>query len=352
MNTDKIVDFEYITIEDDEETKTKDNAPVLLPKGMMREDPKESDQPDIITKAELEAAERGEPTVISSSTSDDDDVFYNENDTEMKDDGRKWPGAKEARSIKIEGEDITEIDTLTQRRALKKEEQKAEKKKAKYQDLEEEMQAEKLASQRLLFGVQSDEDSDIEGEGVKEPRKPQIMDGGLYLWQFPPVMPPLHKANKPKNYSLVKDEPKDDDIVMTNVPVHDSRDKKPVDLTSDETGEGSAKMQQSENEEEPEGFVGKLIVRKSGKMQMDWGGMLFDVSTGIPVNFFRQAVLTEEDDEKKPDGYHGTAYGMGQIMGKFNAVPHFSEEETWHVPPSELPPWGVTAAPDGDEMAD
>ena len=79
-------------------------------------------------------------------------------------------------------------------------------------------------------------------------------------------------------------------------------------------------------------------------MQIDYGGMLFDCETGIPVDFLRTAVLTEMDDEKKPDGYSGTAYGMGQIAGKFVAVPKWSDEEEWVVDPSELPPWGVDAA--------
>lgn len=348
MNTDKIVDFEHLNINDEEEVKSKDSTPILLPKGMLREEPKEDNQPEIATTAEMEAAERGEPTVVTSS--DDDDLFYNDNDTEMKDDGRTWPGAKEARTVKIEGEDITEIDTLTQRRAQKKEQmkaEKAEKKKNKYKDLEEQMQAEKMAFQRRLFGVDSDGESDDENPGVKEPRKPQIVDGAIYLWQFPPVMPPLHKFDKKKPQDTVKDEPSDD-IVMSNVPSHDANEKKPLDLTEDDAAEG-AKAQQSQEEEELSGFVGKLLVRKSGKMQMNWGGLLFDVCTGIPVSHYREAVLTEEDDDKKPDGFHGTAYGMGQVMGKFNAVPHWSEVENWVVPASKLPPWGVDAAPQGWE---
>lgn len=353
MNTDKIVDFELLSIHDEEEVKSKDSTPVLLPKGMVREELKEIDQPEIATTAEMEAAERGEPTatVVASSSSDDEDPFYNDNDTEMKDDGRKWPGAKEVHSVKIEGESITEIDTLTQRRAQRKEQikaEKAEKRKKKYKDLEEQMQAEKMAFQRRLFGVDSDGDSDDEDQKeVKEPRKPQILDGAIYLWQFPPVMPPLHKIDKTKPQGPVKDEPSDD-VVMSNVPSHSTNEQKPHDLT--ENDGDKKELLPAEEQEEPSGLVGKLIIRKSGKMQMDWGGMLFDVCTGIPVSHYREAVLTEEDDEKKPDGFHGTAYGMGQVMGKFNAVPHWSDEKPWIVPASKLPPWGVDAAPEGWEQ--
>lgn len=355
MNTDKIVDYEIMSAHDDVDTKNKDkDTPlVLLPKGMMREEPKEVDQPEIATTAEMEAAERGEPTatIIASSSSDDEDPFYNDNDTEMKDDGRKWPGAKEERAVKIEGEDITEIDTLTQRRAQRKEQikaEKAEKKKKKYADFEDQMQDEKLAFQRRLFGVDSDGDSDEEEQkGVKETRKPAIVDGAVYLWQFPPVMPPLHKVDKTKAQGPVKDEPSDD-VAMSNVPSHGKNEQKPLDLTEDD---GDKKGQlPAEEEEELSGFVGKLMIRKSGKMQMDWGGMLFDVSRGIPVSHYREAVLTEEDDVKKPDGFHGTAYGMGQVMGKFNAAPHWSDEKPWVVPASKLPPWGVDAAPEGWEQ--
>lgn len=358
MNTDKIVDFELLSIHDEEETKSKDSTPVLLPKGMAREEPKEADKPEIATTAEMEAAERGEPTatiITSSSPSDDEeDLFYNDNDTEMKDDGRQWPGAKEARAVKIEGEDITEIDTLTKRRAQRKEQikaEKAERKKKKYKDLEDQMQAEKMAFQRRLFGVESDDDVDEEDNtgANKEPRKPQIVDGAIYLWQFPPIMPPLHKVDKTKPQGGVKDEPSDD-VVMSNVPSHDASEAKPLDLTEEDATEDDKKKQLPEEEEEElSGLVGKLLIRKSGKMQMDWGGMLFDVCTGIPVSHYREAILTEEDDDKKPDGFHGTAYGMGQVMGKFNAVPHWSEVKPWVVPASKLPPWGVDAAPEGWE---
>ncbi|KAF3770734.1 hypothetical protein M406DRAFT_326157 [Cryphonectria parasitica EP155] len=358
MNTDKIAEF--ITIDDDEAIKSKEGTPVLLPKGMFREDPKEPDQPEIATTEEVKAAERGEPLLVpSGDNSEDGDVFYNENDVEMKDDDRKWPGAKELSRVKIEGEEITEIDMLTQRRAEKELQAKDLKRKMKYKDDEDRLDAEKMAYQRKLFGItSSDDDSDDEFKEDKTERKPLIAEGAIYLWQFPPVMPPLYKVEKTSaRKSPVKDEPDDDDVVILNAPSHKS--DKPVDLTAaddikdeDESGAGlsNGKGQPEDDDEELSGLVGKLIIRKSGKMQIDWGGMLFDCESGIPVSHYREAVVTVEDDEKHPDGFHGTAYGMGAVAGKFNAVPHWSDVKPWIVDPSQLPPWGVGAAPEGTDV--
>lgn len=360
LNTDRIAELGSAH---DEDTKNKEGTPVMLPKGLHREEYKEPKQTYISTVDESETAEAAETAdredalVVSSGTSENGDVFYNDNDVDMKDDGRKWPGAKEDRSVKIEGEEITEIDLLTRRRAEKKEQLKEEKKKAKFKDMDEEdlYHAEKMHKQRLLFGIASDEESDDESKEVKAERTRQIAEGSIYLFQFPPVMPPLYKVAKPNaTKKAVKDEP-DDDVVMLNAPTHDP--SKPVDLTSEvkeeeESGApgSGANKKESEPEEEPEGFVGKLVIRKSGKMQIDWGGMLFDCEMAIPRRFYRECVLTEEDDDKKPDGFVGTAYGMGPVMGQFNAAPHWSEEKEWDVDPNDLPPWGVDAAPEGTEM--
>lgn len=358
MNTDKIV--EYVVIEDEEEqVKSKEGTPVLLPKGMQRQEPKEPDQPVVATTEEVEAADRGEDVVPISSgdgSEDEGDLFLNEADeadVEMKDDDRKWPGAKPNRRVKIEGEEVNEIDTLTTKRAIKKAEEKAKALKKKYKDPEDQLAAENLAFQRRLFGVSSgEEDGDSDVQETKAPRKPAIIDGNLYMFQFPPLLPPLHTVERThQSQGPVKDEP-NDDVVMLNAPAHSA--DKPVDLTTTDDAnvkqeEGADDKAPREPEEQPEGFVGRLIIRKSGKMQIDYGGMLFDCESGIPVEFLRTAVLTEMDDEKKTDGYAGTAYGMGQITGKFVAVPKWSDEDEWTVGPDELPPNGISAA--GDDAA-
>lgn len=355
MNTDKIV--EYVVIEDEEEqVKSKEGTPVLLPKGMQRQEPKEPDQPEVATAEEVEAADRGEDVVHISSgdASEDEDIFLNENHVEMKDDDRKWPGANPNRRVKIEGEEVNEIDTLTTKRAIKKAEEKAKALKKRYKDPEDQLAAENLAFQRRLFGVSSgDEDGDSDVQETKAPRRPAIIDGNLYMFQFPPLLPPLHTVERThQSQGPVKNEP-NDDVVMLDAPAHSS--DKPVDLTANDDAnvkqeEGADDKAPREPEEQPEGFVGRLVIRKSGKMQIDYGGMLFDCESGIPVEFLRTAVLTELDDEKKPDGFAGTAYGMGQITGKFVAVPKWSDEDEWNVGLDELPPNGIGAA-EGDGVA-
>ncbi|KAK6219647.1 hypothetical protein QIS74_05149 [Colletotrichum tabaci] len=160
----------------------------------------------------------------------------------------------------------------------------------------------------------------------------QDKDGRLYLFQFPPLLPPLHPATAPK----VKPEP--DDIVMLDQP------GEPVDLTRSEE---KIKANTEEDKDidltdinqlvSQAGMMGKLKVRKSGKVELDWGGRTLELSPAAGMNFLTTAVIVEESDEKTKQGIiGGDSIGMGKIMGRFVLAPTWGDEEEWDVDPEDL----------------
>ena len=112
----------------------------------------------------------------------------------------------------------------------------------------------------------------------------------MYLFQFPPVLPPLEVAAEPAGPGGVKTEP--DDTVMVDAPPAGAAAAKPtVDLTRDDDdyfGETLAKAG---------GFVGELKVRRSGRVELDWGGQTLELRPGGGVEFVTTAVLVDEFDQ-------------------------------------------------------
>lgn len=174
--------------------------------------------------------------------------------------------------------------------------------------------------------------------GVSHTEGPASKDGRLYLFQFPPLLPPLKEIAQP--VFKVKEEAKD--INLMDAP--SASDPTPVDLTN---GSGDDDKGQEEEQLEADGFrsqflsrggmVGKMTVRKSGKVELEWGGMALEISPAAGMSFLTTAVIVEENDEKTQHGVAGgECVGMGKIMGRFVLAPTWGEEEDWDVAPEEL----------------
>ncbi|KAM0272181.1 hypothetical protein ACHAQH_008831 [Verticillium albo-atrum] len=159
-------------------------------------------------------------------------------------------------------------------------------------------------------------------------------DGRLYLFQFPPVLPPLHVTSGP---SKVKSE--SDDTVILDPGVGGS-----IDLTGNDehrkpkiNGESKVSVSEMAENLKQGGMIGKMNVRKSGKVEFDWGGCTLELGPAAGMNFLTSAVIIEEADDKAKNGeYGGDAYGMGKIMGRFVLAPRWSDEEEWVVDPEDL----------------
>lgn len=322
----------------------------MMPMGIRRVEHKE-EAVTMATAAEIEAQDRGEEPDGGNS---DSELFVGSGGTpkgEPGADNSVWEHAvpKTRTQVQIKQEpvdgDAMDLDMpegklktpdspeLTKKDLAGADEKK--KKKAVVKDLEEEWAAKKLERMLDLFTMRE------EGGHAND------LEGHMFLFQFPSVLPTLKPVPADGAATVVKPEPEDDDDLFV------SNDPPKTTTSIDLTGTPDTKIKEEGDEEDNEaetkhedelkeaGFVGNLIVRKSGKVELSWGGQPLVVEPGIQTNFFSQAVLIEEGDVKPGQTveYAGAAYGMGRIQGKFTLAPVWQDEEEWVIPEGDLE-WG------------
>ncbi|KAM7201456.1 RNA polymerase III RPC4 domain containing protein [Rhypophila sp. PSN 637] len=208
-----------------------------------------------------------------------------------------------------------------------------DKKQSIYKDEEEELAAGRLQRMLELFTAR-------EGDQASE------LEGHMFLFQFPRVLPPLKATAADGTPSLVKPEPDDDDeLFVSNDPPTTTTS---IDLTTVDDSKVKKEGEEGEDDgdnkgESPQilpeaGFLGNLIVRKSGKAELSWGGRRMIVDLGIPQHGFSQAILLEEGDIKpgQVSNIAGTALDMGRIQGKFNTAYVWDDEEDWNPAEEDL----------------
>jgi DNA-directed RNA polymerase III subunit RPC4 len=195
---------------------------------------------------------------------------------------------------------------------------------------------------RELAGLRAEPaggDGDVEmGEDgqpiVKE--KVDAKEGRLYLFQFPPILPKLRNLEKP-----VKPDPGalDADTELSDIPAAGT----PVDLTGtpdikaepaagaeiEVVGAGTGAEAGGDVLVQEPGLIGKLVVRKSGKVELSWGGTSLALNKGSEFDFLTTGLVVQglekggkagREITKEEEGrMAGT--GMGRIMGKFVATP-------------------------------
>jgi len=184
-----------------------------------------------------------------------------------------------------------------------------------------------------------DGDGDVEmGEDgqpiVKE--KVDAKEGRLYLFQFPPILPKLRNLEKP-----VKPDPgaPDADTELSDIPAAGT----PVDLTGtpdikaepaagaeiEVVGAGSGAEAANDVLVQEPGLIGKLVVRKSGKVELSWGGTSLALNKGSEFDFLTTGLVVQGLEKGGKAGREVTkeeegrmaGTGMGRIMGKFVATP-------------------------------
>jgi len=337
----------------------KKKAP--MPMGIRRIE-HEEDKIMMATAADIEAQDRGLDKVDEQEDdgSSSDGLFVDEVRTTKKEvphipakDEEVWEHALPKSRVKIKDEDGEQMDldqipegrfkapdSLEQRKkdAFMKEsdDKKAKKRKG---DTEEDLLTQDLEHLVNLFSIDnSGAKKDGEDKGNTE------LEGHMFLFQFPPVLPPLTSTAPKAPKADVKPEPTDDDdeddIVMfapqkkapaANIDLTQDADKVKAEDEADEPADNDA------NAEAGGGFVGNLVVRKSGKVELSWGGKTLLLAPGTQANFLSSAVLLESSDVKpQPGQVSGAAYGMGKIQGSFALVPTWGDEEEWDVDPEDL----------------
>jgi DNA-directed RNA polymerase III subunit RPC4 len=186
---------------------------------------------------------------------------------------------------------------------------------------------------RELGGVQSTSANEkdagtigSDGESIAVQPRVEDHEGRLYLFQFPPVLPSL--VNKIK-----KEEATDAGPELMEVEAGPSQATDAIDLTKPDPEEAVFIETPHGNFQVPpelvteEGFVGKLIVRKSGKVQLDWGGTLLELGRGVETDCLTTTMIVEglweegsSNGSAKPVG---TGTDMGKVMGNFVLTPDF-----------------------------
>ena len=211
------------------------------------------------------------------------------------------------------------------------------KKVAALKDAEADIIAEDLQRMVDMFTLQEDDAQAEDGTAHNA-----ALEGHMFLFQFPPVLPPLRvvpRDGTTTNPISIKPEP-DDDVVMLNQPPVNIDLTKESDKKVKKEGDGEeAGDEDDEDDDELKegGFLGNLVVRKSGKVELSWGGQKLELMPGIQTNFLSTAVLIEQADEKPETGQMaGAAYGMGKIQGSFALAPVWGDEEDWVVDPKDL----------------
>lgn len=181
-----------------------------------------------------------------------------------------------------------------------------------------------------LGGMQArvQQSGDVAMSGVEaDARGVDKKDGRLYLFQLPGVLTKLYnpatKQKKPKDTASEKD--KDVEVVSST--------NKPTPVKVEEGGEVIIKQEEdtSHVNDEPVdeiGAVGKMIVRKSGRVEIQWGDTDMLVQRGTDTGFLGAGYVIDGVGAVAGEReQRGVGTGMGMVMGKFVVVPDF--ERNW-----------------------
>lgn len=317
-----------------------------LPMGIYRREHKEAEV-IVATTAELEAAENAtaEEESLWVDGGSDDQTPEGAVPEQPPEEGVWDTGSK--RQVKVkkepgeEGEEASMMDIDPKMPDSPEEKKKKpveiKVKKALPQDPEDE----RIESDYSLLASELGTVTITDEKGETKTEGPVDKDGRLYLFQFPPLLPPLKaSAAAQSGKGKVKSEPQE--FSMADAPPANGLQSGEVDLTAEKDDDPDA-----DNPENEKGFmsslmsqggvIGQLKVRKSGKVEFDWGGRTLEMSPATSMNFLSTAVILEENDEKPhPEVIGGSSVGMGKIMGRFILAPSWGEEEEWEVTEEEL----------------
>ncbi|KAJ2906608.1 putative urease accessory protein [Zalerion maritima] len=293
----------------------------IMPVGLLRE-PHKQKELVVATTAELEARGAEGTRATATDTADDEDGNEDIPDDERitaadlakarelaKQDTEPWQGAPSGEVPMVKTEDgtlrpmnIDEAIKIAQVKDRKEREEAKEKEKWEGMTPLERKRIEKL--NQMLSSL---------GTDPKNPTsEPENKDGRLFLFQIPPVMPQLARNNRPAVANPVKSEPADDDdISMLDAPPA-GQPTPTVDLTEEDLpGKGPITPEA--------GYIGKMHVRKSGKVELDWGGQSMSVKCGLERESASNVLIIEKDDAKNQGQVVGSALSMGRLAGNFVA---------------------------------
>jgi DNA-directed RNA polymerase III subunit RPC4 len=167
---------------------------------------------------------------------------------------------------------------------------------------------------------------DLDVEMTDEQPRVKDKEGRLYLFQFPPVLPPLRNKTKTEEATIGHvDAMEVETAPHAAAETIDLTKPDPEEVVEIKTEPGlSTAFHAAPELVQEEGFIGKLVVRKSGKVELDWGGTILNLGRGAESNYLTTTMITEELGENEGSSSAnaiGTGTGLGRVMGKFVATP-------------------------------
>ncbi|OTA94622.1 hypothetical protein M434DRAFT_256570 [Hypoxylon sp. CO27-5] len=333
------------SVEDSTPSRYNQRSTGTLPVGLLRTE-HEEEEVKVKTTAELEAEEQ--------QATDDEELFVSQaakdlRDVGMQDDSEVWHAAPKSQ-VKVKTEpgtepeamdiDMSDIPEAAQVKAppspeakkkpvasednaaviaQKKRKEKAAKDPEILQTVQD-LQCQ-LETLRFKLPLYREEDEEPEPGVIPKPKGQHLQDKDdqVFLFQLPPILPPLAKPTKDANGEAGAAGP----------PSQQNKGE----TTKVKTEDGVKK----EDEWNPfatiptEGaLVGKINVRKSGKVEFDWGGTILSLGMGAETEFLTTAMLIEQNiDLQNPEASTGIACSMGEVVNKFVLAPVWDEEEDW-----------------------
>ncbi|KKA29238.1 hypothetical protein TD95_002063 [Thielaviopsis punctulata] len=327
-----------------------DKFPGLAPMGIYRTKPKK-ETVTVTTAAEMEAQANAGATSSSSSSlgrdEEDEEIDFKKAISASKSAGPEIQvrdvGGDEInfdRGLKSthaqDSDDQMDIDVITT--AAKDESRDKHKKSSSKAKLPVDPETEQLdADLRLMRNEfswmkirdeytvpDSDDVSDDAAIQEKLALEGIMREGRVYLFQFPPVMPPLRP-------------------VKPNASASSSAAAAAYENDDDMAAASAATDNQS-------GCVGQMIVRKSGRVEMTWGGITYEMRPALKRDFVTSAVLVEYSDEKRRGNgggagaadsgqqmqTDGRAVGLGKVMGQFILAPKYEDTSEWAISEEDL----------------
>lgn len=339
------MDIEAINLVSDEENDViitgsrslKQKKPIRL----MRHEHKE--RPTLVnTDSSAEIAVKADPDA-EGDTDDTSGLFVKEDPDDMDLDGIPSKNSRMSiGSIDLDApipQPPTAEETAARRSLNKKALAKAKKEKKPVLETEEDkseyarQQEDIQVLTKELAGLQTkstDADGNVEmGEGAG---KEDNLAGRVYLFQFPPILPQLKNEGSPelKGSGEV-------DVDMADIPANGT----PIEILDDVKPEPGAEAKVSAVPEvgqapllvNEEGKIGRMVVRKSGKVEFSWGGTSLALGRGAPYDFLSKGVIVHGlqqggkngRDITKEEEISMSGTGMGKIMGKFVATPDWEK---------------------------
>ncbi|KAF2238904.1 hypothetical protein EV356DRAFT_504240 [Viridothelium virens] len=153
----------------------------------------------------------------------------------------------------------------------------------------------------------------------------EIREGRVYLFQLPPVIPDLIRADL-----AVKQEqqqaPADQNKPEGSASVISRPDKKPIKV--EETDTANTHHRNPKAPKLTSGIAGKLRVHESGRTTLNWGGTSMELNMGSRLTYLQEVLVAKGLDDGDEGGSEGTkkeAFGLGVIRGKFVVTPDWEE---------------------------